>query len=147
LDAARALALAVSQQDAAQGTPIEVPTTPHDRAAWLIGTRQIVDAVEVAFTRVLADFDAAGDGQVLHAAATTQSWLRGALGMAAMEASERVRIARGIRAELAPALASVLSSHDADAVNDSIGDAGVTVGQVSYDHVRSSSHSARVATV
>ncbi|MFL6178267.1 MAG: DUF222 domain-containing protein [Actinomycetes bacterium] len=165
LDAARALALAVSKDEPAQAGQVDVPTTPEDRAAWLVGTRQIIDAVEVAFTYVLADFDAAGDGQVLHAAASTQSWLRGALGMASMEASERVRIARGTRSELAPALALVLSAHHVNEVTDSVhdshddsvddssgtdddsGDAADVEsdllirqhpeGRVSYDHVRS----------
>ena len=70
------------------------PATPEERAAWLAGLRLVVDAAEAAFTGVLADFDTDGDGQVLHAAASTQSWLRGALGLAAGEASERVQIAR-----------------------------------------------------
>ena len=70
------------------------PSTPEERAAWLAGLRLVVDAAEAAFTTVLADFDTNGDGQVLHAAASTGSWLRGALGMPAGEASERVQIAR-----------------------------------------------------
>ncbi len=71
-----------------------------ERAAWLVGLRQIVDAAEVAFTTVLADFDAAGDGEMLHAASSTQAWLRGALGLAAGDAAERVRIARASRGVL-----------------------------------------------
>lgn len=73
------------------------PRSAEERAAWLVGLRQIVDAAEATFTAVLADFDAAGDGEVLHAAASTQAWLRGALGMAAGDAAERVRIARASR--------------------------------------------------
>ncbi|MEO8106293.1 MAG: DUF222 domain-containing protein [Actinomycetes bacterium] len=73
------------------------PRTAEERAAWLVGLRQIVDAAEATFTAVLADFDSAGDGEVLHAAASTQAWLRGALGMAAGDAAERVRIARASR--------------------------------------------------
>ena len=80
------------------------PSSPHERAAWLVGLRRIVDAAEAAFTTVLADFDAAGDGETLHAAASTQAWLRGALGMASGEASERVRMARAIRGELSAAV-------------------------------------------
>ncbi len=80
------------------------PATPDERAAWLVGLRRIVDAAEATFTTVLADFDAAGDGETLHAAASTQAWLRGALGMASGEASERVRMARAIRGELAAAV-------------------------------------------
>lgn len=85
------------------------PLDASERAAWLVGLRQIIDTAEAAFTTVLADFDIAGDGQRLHAASTTQAWLRGALGMASGEASERVRMARSLRAELAPAL-NALSS-------------------------------------
>ena len=81
-------------------TPVTAPRSADERAAWLVGLRRIVDAAEAAFTTVLADFDSAGDGETLHAAASTQAWLRGALGMASGEASERVRMARSIRAEL-----------------------------------------------
>ncbi|MEO8107217.1 MAG: hypothetical protein ABI720_07845, partial [Actinomycetes bacterium] len=66
--------------------PVDHVAGAEERSAWLAGLRQIVDAAESAFTTVLADFDATGDGQVLHAASTTQSWLRGALGMASGEA-------------------------------------------------------------
>lgn len=81
----------------AVGAAAHLPGSAEERAAWLVGLRQIVDAAEATFTAVLADFDAAGDGEVLHAAASTQAWLRGALGMAAGDASERVRIARASR--------------------------------------------------
>ena len=64
----------------------------------MAGLRQIIDAAEGAFTTGLAGFDATGDGQVLHGAASTHTWLRGALGMASGEASERVAIARRTRA-------------------------------------------------
>jgi hypothetical protein len=88
-----------------------------------MGLRQIVDTAEAAFTTVLADFDAAADGQVLHAAASTQSWLRGAVGMASAEAAERVRLARSIRGELAPAASAMTTPTDS--------------GSISYEHVRS----------
>ncbi len=81
----------------AVGAAAHLPASAEERAAWLVGLRQIVDAAEATFTAVLADFDAAGDGEVLHAAASTQAWLRGALGMAAGDAAERVRIARASR--------------------------------------------------
>lgn len=87
----------------ASGASSDGPATAEERAAWLAGLRLVVDAAEAAFTAVLADLDAAGDGLVLHAAASTQAWLRGALGLAAGEASERVRIARTSRDELAAA--------------------------------------------
>jgi hypothetical protein len=75
-----------------------------ERAAWLVGLRQLVDTAEAAFIAVLADFDAAGDGEVLHAATSTQSWLRGALGLASGDAAERVRIARASRDQLSEPL-------------------------------------------
>lgn len=71
--------------------------TPAERAAWLVGMRQLVDAAEAGFTEVLAAFDARGDGETLHAARSTASWLRGAAHLAPGDATERVRIARGLR--------------------------------------------------
>ena len=50
-----------------------------------------------AMLSAVAAFDAAGDGEVLHGAASTPSWLRGALGLAPGEAAERVRLARAAR--------------------------------------------------
>ena len=102
---ARALAACAS------GATAGGPATAEDRAAWLAGLRLVIDAAEAAFTTVLADFDAGGDGQVLHAAASTQSWLRGALGMAAGEASERVRIARTAHDLLAAPVAALTAPH------------------------------------
>ncbi|MGB2839121.1 MAG: DUF222 domain-containing protein [Actinomycetes bacterium] len=91
------MAPASGARGTAVGAAAHLPGSAEERAAWLVGLRQIVDAAEATFTAVLADFDAAGDGEVLHAAASTQAWLRGALGMAAGDASERVRIARASR--------------------------------------------------
>ena len=91
-----------------------------ERAALLVGIRQIIGIAEAAFTQVLADFDEHGDGEVLHAAASTSAWLRGALGMASGEATERVRIARVSESELAPAvgqLASVPPTGEASAMS------------------------------
>ena len=62
LGAVRELALAA---DPAQKSEVARPAGAHERAAWLVGMRQIIDSAEVAFTQVLADFDAAGDGQML----------------------------------------------------------------------------------
>jgi hypothetical protein len=75
--------------------------SPEERAAWLAGMREVVDALEAGFTQALAVFDAHGDGQTLHAAATTASWLRGALRLAPGDATQRVAIARGSRDLLA----------------------------------------------
>ncbi len=91
------MAPASGARGTAVGAAAHLPGSAEERAAWLVGLRQIVDAAEATFTAVLADFDAAGDGEVLHAAASTQAWLRGALGMAAGDAAERVRIARASR--------------------------------------------------
>ena len=98
------------------------PADAQTRAAWLYGLRRVIDAAEAAFTTVLADFDAHGDGEVLHAASSTQAWLRGALGMASAEASERVRIARASRSELGHAVAAAAPDADGPAI--------------SYEHVR-----------
>ncbi|HVQ19063.1 MAG TPA: DUF222 domain-containing protein [Actinomycetes bacterium] len=68
-----------------------------DRAAWLAGLREVVDATEALFVQALDAFDANGDGEVLHAASSTQSWLRGALRLAPSDAAERVTLARGRR--------------------------------------------------
>ncbi|MFZ0325313.1 MAG: DUF222 domain-containing protein [Actinomycetes bacterium] len=68
--------------------------TAADRADWLAGLRELVDAAEATFTTVLYAFDAAGDGTALHGAGSTPSWLRGALGMAPGDAASRVRLAR-----------------------------------------------------
>ena len=67
----------------------------------------------------VAAFDACGDGEVLHGAASTPSWLRGALGLAPGDAAERVRLARGTRA---------LLSAPAEQLRD---------GAITYDHLRS----------
>jgi hypothetical protein len=139
-DALHAVRALVSNADSASAAQMSGPTTSQERAAWLVGLRQIVDAAEVAFTQVLADFDAAGDGEALHAAASTQAWLRGALGMAGVEASNRVQIARSSRAELAPALASVLPSHPEAAEPPPVTPPRVSpphISGVSYEHVRS----------
>ena len=56
--------------------------TPDERAAWIAGLQHLRDAVDAAMLTVVADFDAAGDGEVLHGAANTTSWLRGAIGLA-----------------------------------------------------------------
>jgi Domain of unknown function (DUF222)/HNH endonuclease len=76
-------------------------TTPQQRAGTLAGLRQLVHAAEAAFLTTLAEFDANGDGDILHGAQSTASWLRGALGMAPGDAAERVRIARSSRHLLA----------------------------------------------
>jgi len=82
-----------------RGLPTDQAPTlpPAERAAWLIGLRQLVDAAESAFCEVLASFDANGDGETLHAARSTTAWLRGAAHLAPGDAAERVRIARGLR--------------------------------------------------
>ena len=68
---------------------------------WVAGLQQLADAVSAATLTAVAAFDAAGDGQTLHGAASTQAWLRGACRVTGAEAAERVRIARASRDLLA----------------------------------------------
>jgi hypothetical protein len=113
------------------------PCSAEERAAWLAGLRLVVDAAEAAFTAVLADFDTNGDGQVLHAAASSGSWLRGALGMPAGEAAERVRIARASTDLLAaPVAALTTDPHPAQSSDQ-------PAGHVSYEHLRTIHRTAR----
>lgn len=102
--------------DAAHPMPA---SSPEERAAWVAGLQQLSDAVAAASLVAVAAFDASGDGEVLHGAASTASWLRGALGLAPGDAAERVRLARGARA---------LLSAPAEQLRE---------GTVTYDHLRS----------
>jgi hypothetical protein len=98
-------ALGFGSSEASPGAVgVESPRTAEDRASYLVALRQLIDAAEVAFTGILADFDANGDGETLHAAPTTPAWLRGALGLAAAEAGARVKVARASRDLLAEPL-------------------------------------------
>jgi hypothetical protein len=92
--------------------------TADDRAAWVVGLQHLRDAVDAAMLDAVASFDAAGDGELLHGAASTQGWLRGALGVAPVESSERVRLARAARG---------LLSSPVERMRD---------GELTYDHVR-----------
>lgn len=94
-----------------------VPVSAQSRAGELVGLRALIDAAEARFTDVLAGFDAAGDGETLHAAASTASWLRGACHLTAGQASSRVAVARASRDLLGPALN------------------GVRDGRLTYDHL------------
>ncbi len=100
-------------------------STPDERAAWVAGLQQLSDAVAAATLSAVSAFDAAGDGEVLHGAASTASWLRGALGVAPGDASERVRMARGSRDLLAEPVEQLRA------------------GTVTYDHVRAIERSTR----
>lgn len=95
------------------------PGSAEERASWLAGLRQLVDATEARFTQVLAAFDATGDGETLHAACSTSSWLQGALHLSGCDAASRVHVARNARDELATPLASMAE------------------GRMTYEHVRS----------
>ena len=123
----------------ATGVTPDGPRTPDERAAWLAGLRLVVDAAEAAFTGVLADFDTNGDGQVLHAAASTQSWLRGALGLAAGEASERVQIARQAK----DLLAAPVTALTAPPRQVAPGEADPGEAHVSYEQLRTIHRTAR----
>jgi hypothetical protein len=134
----------------ASGATLGGPATAEERAAWLAGLRQVIDAAEAAFTTVLSSFDTNGDGQVLHAAASTQSWLRGALGMAAGEASERVRIARTASDLLAAPVAALVAEplsvapQTTGPAEDTAGPDGHPYsGHLSYEHLRTIARTAR----
>ncbi|MCZ3387360.1 MAG: HNH endonuclease [Actinomycetia bacterium] len=92
--------------------------TAQVRAGWVTGLQQLADAVAAATLTAVAAFDAAGDGQTLHGAASTPAWLRGACRITGAEASERVRIARRARDLLADPV---------DHVRD---------GMLTYEHLR-----------
>lgn len=79
-----------------------------DRAAWLIGLQHLMDAASVTFTEVLAQFDGAGDAEVLTGASSTTSWLSHRLRLAPGDASSRVKVARAAD-ELAGPLDAVAS--------------------------------------
>ena len=78
----------------AEARQVLAASTPGERAGWVVGLQQLADAVSAATLTAVAAFDAGGDGQVLHGAASTQAWLRGACRVSGAEAAERVRIAR-----------------------------------------------------
>lgn len=81
--------------------PARQASSAQERASWLAGLRELADAVECVFTEALGPFDAHGDGDTLHAARSTASWLRGALRMSPADAASRVQVARGTRGLLA----------------------------------------------
>jgi hypothetical protein len=93
--------------------------SPDERAAWVAGLQQLRDAVDAAMLTAVATFDAAGDGETLHGAASTASWLRGAIRLAPGDASERVRLARRSRDALSAPAGHLRS------------------GSITYDHLRS----------
>ena len=107
-----------SWSDPAASSPLPAGS-PEDRAAWVAGLQQLSDAVSAASLVAVAAFDACSDGEVLHGAASTPSWLRGALGLAAGDAAERVRLARRTR---------TLLSAPAEQLR---------AGAITYDHLRS----------
>jgi hypothetical protein len=81
-------------------TEVAAPASPDERAAWVSGLRQLVDAAEAVYLQTLADFDTQGDGAVLHGARSTSAWLQGALHLAPGEASTHVRVARASRNQI-----------------------------------------------
>ena len=111
-----------SGQDARAGLALQDAQT---RAGWVTGLQQLADAVAVAGLMAVAAFDAGGDGQVLHGAASTQAWIRGACRVTGAEASERVRIARASAGLLGEAVAKV------------------GAGSLTYDHLRAVEKSVR----
>lgn len=111
-----------SGADARAGLALQDAET---RAAWVMGLQQLADAVAVASLTAVAAFDATGDGQVLHAAASTQAWIRGACRVSGAEAAERVQIARLSRGLLGDAVTKV------------------GAGTLTYDHLRAVERSVR----
>ena len=95
-----------------------------ERARWLLGLRELIDAAEVTFTRVLSAFDAHGDAQTLSAASSTVSWLRHELSVAPADASARVRLSR-----------------DRDLLREPM--AAVCSGELRFDHLRAISAALR----
>jgi hypothetical protein len=85
----------------AEARQLLAASTPGERAGWVVGLQRLVDATAAATLTATEAFDAGGDGQVLHGAASTQAWLRGACRITGAEAAERVRIARQARDLLA----------------------------------------------
>ena len=115
----------LAQVQALPDDPAFSRLSPDERVAWLQNLRKLVDVTESVFLQCLADFDVAGDAQTLNAATTTAGWLRGSIGLTPGDASERVRIARGIRHQL----------HEAGGALQS--------GAVSYEQVRAIAHAVR----
>jgi hypothetical protein len=107
-----------SWSDPAAPSPLPA-CSPEERAAWVAGLQQLSDAVAAASLVAVAAFDASGDGELLHGAASTPSWLRGALGLAPGDAAERVRLARAARG---------LLSAPTEQLRE---------GTITYDHLRS----------
>lgn len=93
-------------------------STAGERAGWVVGLQQLADAASAAMLTAVEVFDAHGDGQALHGAASTQAWLRGACRVTGAEAAERVRIARAARGLLADPVQQVVD------------------GALTYEHLR-----------
>ena len=93
-------------REAARDLP-DAAESAENRAALLVGLRQLVGATEAAFTAVLARFDAHGDGETLVASRSTPSWLRAQLKLSPGDAAQRVAIARRGGDRLAPPLAAL----------------------------------------
>lgn len=102
------LASVVAQVRAWSGPDRPRGVSADDRAAWVAGLRQLADATEAAFLGALGDFDAYGDGFVLHGAQSTASWLRGALHLAPGDAATKVRAARAASGVLAKPVAALV---------------------------------------
>ena len=109
--------------------------SPEERAAWLVGLQQLQDAAAAANLEVLASFDSNGDGETLHCARSTTSWLKGALHISGAEASRRVRLARQARNELRPAIDRLRAGEVSLEQVRIIGDAVRDVPEVHTDEV------------
>ena len=109
----------------AEARDLLAASSPGERAGWVVGLQQLADAVAAATLTAVEVFDAHGDGQTLHGAASTQAWIRGACRVTGAEASERVRIARASRGLLADPVAQVRD------------------GRLTYEHLRAVDKSVR----
>jgi Domain of unknown function (DUF222) len=94
------------------------PATAEERAASLVGLRQVIDKCEAAFLATLAAFDTHGDGETLHGARSTAAWLKGALHLSPSDASQRVQLARELRHDLSVTIEPL------------------TAGRITFDQVR-----------
>lgn len=99
---------------------------PKERAAWLAGLQRLRSATEAFELSMLAAFDANGDGETLHCARSTTSWLKGALHISGAEASRRVRLSRQSRSELRPVVdrlrAGEVTLEQVRIIGDAVGD-------------------------
>jgi hypothetical protein len=77
-----------------------------ERAGWLVGLREVVDAAEVVFTAVLARFDACGDAPSMSGQRDATAWLCHQLRLSGGDARSRVQVARDAQVLAGPLAAA-----------------------------------------